>query len=118
MIKCLSKIIVICYSVIYFLAALQPFHAEDNWKASFFFSAMKQSFIALERNGEHNSGITSFTNLDINLLNSTPVARLGFKPNMRSFDFLLQKYILCNDLDFNSPLICFKFPLSEHSEAG
>lgn len=118
MIKWSSKIIAFCYIAIYFLSAIHPFQASDGWETSTIFAVSNQFLIALERNQDSTNGIASGTNQDFNLIKFTPVARLGIKPIVRSFDFLLKKYIRYNELDYNRPLICFKFPLNEHTEAG
>lgn len=45
--------------------------------------------------------------------------KLHTKASFNHFEFIsLKKYIQQNELVFNLPRICFKFPLSEHTEEG
>ena len=47
------------------------------------------------------------------------LGKLHTKSCFNHFEFLaLKKYILQNELIFNLPFICYKFPLSEHTEEG
>lgn len=56
---------------------------------------------------------------DFRILKITNFGKCHFNPKLIPHNFLLLKnYIQYNELDFNLPLICYKFPLSEHTEEG
>lgn len=47
------------------------------------------------------------------------INKSAIRENVNPVTFLvLRKYILDNDLHFNIPAICYKVPLSEHTEEG
>jgi len=62
---------------------------------------------------------SSEKNIDSRPQKLLTLGKLHTKSCFKHFEFLaLKKYILQNELIFNLPQICYKFPLSEHTEEG
>jgi len=63
----------------------------------------------------------SFATIKINpnIEKSIKIKFVSFKVNLVSFSFSkVKNFLQKEDIHFNLPLICYKFPLSEHTEAG
>jgi len=82
-------------------------------------SARKDSIAFWEQTNRYRSEFDLTKLNDFRVLKIATFGQCYFNPKLIPYNFLLLKnYIQYNELDFNVPLICYKFPLSEHTEEG
>jgi len=78
------------------------------------------SFVIYEQSTEYLARINhSQKDTDFRPIKLMSLGKLHTKSSLNQYKFIsLKKYIQHNELVFNLPKICFKFPLSEHTEEG
>ncbi len=78
------------------------------------------SFVVFNQSNEYFANINnSQKGIDSRPQKIMTLGKLHTQSCLNHFEFLiLKKYNLQNELIFNLPFICYKFPLSEHTEEG
>lgn len=117
--KQLLKITAVICMAAYFYLSFYPLKLLTNLNLLSTSSKKSDSFVFWEQANKYRSefSLTKFN--DVRILKIAGFGRFYINPKLAPHNFLLlKKYIQNNELHFNLPLICYKFPLSEHSEEG
>jgi hypothetical protein len=117
--KQLPKITAVISMAAYFYLSLYPIKIFNDLNLDFTNSAQVDSFVVLEKTNGNLSGIQFNKTSEFKVQKFTIFGKLFYKSNSKPHNvLLLKKYIQNNELLFNLPFVCYKFPLSEHTEEG
>jgi len=115
--KSYSRIVFIFTLVNYFLIIFHPLRSDENFITN---DPIEDNFILnSDQFNNYPSQTNHNSNIEIKFAKDCKARRIFINPTFQFYCLAQAEfYQLHNVLQYNLPYICYKFPLSEHTEEG